>query len=393
MSDIRTSAFLAHALVGLMLCGCGNDTGADDSGPGSSSTSDLSAGPTSEPESSSTTQDTGPSPQSTTGTTGGGTATSDPDTGSSSESGDTGGLVDDGPVGWASVAGRGVRTTTGGAAGRTVTVTTLDELEMYAGAEEPYVIQLSGTITGSVRVRSNKTLEGLPGAELVGGLAIIGEDDGFVSNIIVRDLTVRMDNCPGDGCSSDDAVTVYRAHHIWVDHCDISDGDDGNLDITAESDFVTVSWCRFSYSNDSGGHRFSNLIGASDGATEDQDDLAVTLHHNWWTANVSERMPRVRFGPVHVFNNYYTPTDALYCMRAGFEADLRIENNYFEGVSNPFDAGNTAPSAQVLATGNEFSPMPIPEPDQGDVFDPPYAYSLDAASDVPAVVMAGVGPR
>jgi pectate lyase len=34
----------------------------------------------------------------------------------------------------------------------------------------------------------------------------------------------------------------------WFDHCDISDGSDGNLDITNGSDLVTVSWTQFHYS-------------------------------------------------------------------------------------------------------------------------------------------------
>ena len=131
--------------------------------------------------------------------------------------------------------------------------------------------------------------------------------------------------------------------------------------------------------------------GGSIGASDDADDLRVTLHHNWWTENVTERMPRVRFGPVHVFNNYDSPSDDLYCIRPGHQANLRVENNVFDGASRPFD--NVNDNAAILATGNAFSDSPTNEPSQGDAFEPPYPYELDAAEDVPAIVMAGVGPR
>jgi pectate lyase len=285
-----------------------------------------------------------------------------------------------------------VRTTTGGEGGEVVVVTTLEELVMYAGAEEPYVIQISGTIVGDVTVASNKTIEGLADARVEGSLEIQGDDGSFVSNVIVRNLTIAGVACPGDGCSSTDAVRIYRAHHVWIDHCDISDGDDGNLDITAEADYVTVSWCRFSYSSASGSHRFSNLVGAADESTEDADDLGITFHHNWWADNIAERMPRVRFGDVHVFNNYYTPVGSSYCIRPGVEANLLVENNYFDGQDEPFDT--TDPTASIAATGNVFAPDPVEEPMQGDVFEPPYPYMhvLDDAADVPGIVQAGAGP-
>ena len=369
-----------------LLVACGGDDGAGGEATTGTSAPATDAGPG---PSTSDGTDTGIASTSSSSSTGAG-PTSGSESGSGSSSSSTGGQSSDELIGWASVAGDGVRTTTGGAAGETVMVDNIGDLVLYAEAAEPYVIQLSGTITGEVRPTSNKTLEGLPGATLVGSVVIAGDPGDQIENVIVRNLTIRMENCPGDGCSGDDTVRVYQAHHVWIDHCDISDGDDGNLDITQESDYVTVSWCVFSYSDNTGGHRFSNLIGASDDATEDADDLRITLHHNWWTANVRERMPRVRFGPVHVFNNYYTPDDDGYCIRPGVEADLLVENNYFEGANEPFDTVD--PTASILATGNAFDGSPTDEPAVGDVFDPPYPYDLDDADDVPGIVQAGAGP-
>src|SRR4029077_11166579 len=141
-------------------------------------------------------------------------------------------------------------------------------------------------LTGQFYVGSNKTIIGLCGASLHGHL----EMNGSV-NVIVRNLTIvgfGVGDCALDptydpmiGCSSGlDAVSVYgTAQRIWFDHCDISDGTDGNLDITAGANFVTVSWTKFHYTHrtdNSGsdstgntGHRFSNLVGGNDNSPVD----------------------------------------------------------------------------------------------------------------------------
>lgn len=56
--------------------------------------------------------------------------------------------------------------TTGGARGRTVTVTNVDALIEAADSDEPLIIVISGSISGSakVRVASDKTIVGEPGS-------------------------------------------------------------------------------------------------------------------------------------------------------------------------------------------------------------------------------------
>src|SRR6185503_7659822 len=120
-----------------------------------------------------------------------------------------------------------------------------------------------------------------------------------------RNLKVVGRNCqdaPQDCSAGEDAISVNGgAQHLWFDHLDVSDGSDGNLDITQGSDFVTVSWSKFSYSSmrtdpmaGTSGHRFSNLVGASDTDPSDVNHLNITWHHNWWAQNVNQRMPRTR---------------------------------------------------------------------------------------------------
>ena len=305
-------------------------------------------------------------------------------------------------VGWASVAGMGVTTTTGGAGGTTVTVSTLADLNTNAGGTTARIIQVSGSIAGSVTVGSNKTLVGLCNSEIHGHIQMSGS-----ANVIVRNLRVVGNNCTDNtsDCSAGaDAVTVVNAaHHLWFDHDDISDGSDGNLDITRASDFVTVSWTTFHYSGRrtdpagaSGGHQFSNLIGASDSdASEDTGHLSVTFHHDWWADNVVERMPRVRFGKVHLFDNLYTAAGNDYCIGVGAGANIRDENNVFIGVKNPIDTGSYSNSASILQSIGDLDQMTTGTTQGigGAAFTPSYAYTLDPASGVEAAVKGGAGPQ
>jgi pectate lyase len=226
-------------------------------------------------------------------------------------------------------------------------------------------------------------------------------------NVIVRNLFVVGNDCkdnPDDCSGGEDAITVQQgSHHLWFDHDDISDGSDGNLDITHGSDYVTISWTRFHYSHArvdpagaSGGHRFSNLIGHSDkNSSEDQGHLRITFHHDHWGAHVVERMPRVRFGQVHLFDNLYTTTESDYCVGLGVGASILTENNVFAGVKNPIDSTSYSDSASVVVShGNLYPGSTGSTADKGtSVFKPGYTYTLDPASGVQAAVMAGVGPH
>jgi pectate lyase len=79
------------------------------------------------------------------------------------------------------------------------------------------------------------------------------------------------------------------------------------------------------------------LIGNSDSATEDREHLRVTLHHNLFEDD-GQRMPRVRFGKVHVYNNVYRAdknTNYHSTWGAGIESQIYAENNWFD-MSNIF---------------------------------------------------------
>jgi len=308
------------------------------------------------------------------------------------------------PTGWASVDDLGVPGTTGGEGGEDVEVSTTADLLAAIVGDEPRIIRVSGVL-GAVGQRfeigSNKTVEGLTGAELHGAVRI---DE--VSNIIVRNLKIVGNDCADaeqmeagepDCSSGADAFTIRGgAHHVWVDHCDVSDGSDGNLDVTDQADYVTISWTKFSYSRErSGGHHFSNLIGGGDGATGDAGHLRVTWHHVWWADRARERMPRVRYGQVHVFNSLYTATGNNYCVGVGHYANVLTENNVFIGVADPINVTDYSNSSSIAASrGNLYLGTTGQTGDLGTgVFVPPYEYTLDGTQGLEAAIRSGAGPH
>ena len=297
-----------------------------------------------------------------------------------------------GPIGWASTNDLGQNGTTGGADAAPMVVTTLAALQSAASGTAARVIRISGSISGTVAVGSNKTIIGEAGAVFTGSLSLENS-----VNVIVQNLTVVGLNCTdfADCESGADAVTVNTAHHIWIDHCNISNGSDGNLDVTDRSDYVTISWNKFSYSNNTRIHRYSNIVGGSDTATADAGHLRLTFYNNWWADNVDQRQPRVRFGQVHVFNNLYTSTAASYCLGLGVEANVLMENNVFIGVRNPINSTEFSNAASVVVSrGNLYTNTSGTTADKGTaVFTPPYAYSAVPASAVEAAVRAGAGPH
>ncbi|MUL41186.1 pectate lyase [Streptomonospora sp. PA3] len=279
----------------------------------------------------------------------------------------------DSPMGWASQNGG----TTGGAGGATVSVDTAAELTRAAAAEGAAVIEVHGSIelSGMNDVTSDKTIIGAgSGATVTGG----GLDVDEAHNVVIRNLAFAN--------WDDDAINVQDGStNVWIDHNSFTNGSDGAVDIKRESDFVTVSW------NHVFDHGKSMLLGHSDGHTADDGHLRVTYHHNYFDGSQS-RHPRVRFGEtVHVYNNYYRGNSG-YGVASTMDAGVLVEDNYFENVENPTHVGYAdSDPGRLVARGNVFDDSGRPET-AGSVAEVPYAYSPDAAQDVPAVVTAGAGP-
>jgi pectate lyase len=197
-------------------------------------------------------------------------------------------------------------------------------------------------------VGSNVTIVGVGDDAQISGANIRVRD---AHNVILRNLTFSDaydcfpqwdpgDSATGNWNSAYDNVSLWTSTSVWVDHSTFDDGahpadslpvvfgrpyeiHDGLLDITHGSDLVTASYNKFL------SHDKTMLIGSSDSRTQDRGQHRVTLHHNYWQ-DIGQRAPRVRFGNVHAYNNYYQQTEAgafQYYWGSGKESSLVVENN------------------------------------------------------------------
>ena len=288
--------------------------------------------------------------------------------------------------GWSTQSGG----TGGGSAGTTVTVTSLSALTTAAKASTSQTVRVSGNFTCSadVTVASNKTIVGVGSGS---GLTGCGFKINDVDNVIIRNLKVAKVKA---GNGNGDAIHIDGATHVWVDHNDLSsdttsgtDYYDGLVDITHAADYITVSW---NYEHD---HIKCNLLGHSDSnASEDTGHLRVTYHHNYFR-NCDQRGPRVRFGnPVHVYNNYYY-NSGTYGVASTCNAGVYVERNYFENTPNSVvTATGSSPSGNVKLLNNYLVNSGTPASrNASSVATIPYAYTVDANSNVKSVVTAGAG--
>ncbi|OHB55781.1 MAG: hypothetical protein A2173_05810 [Planctomycetes bacterium RBG_13_44_8b] len=288
--------------------------------------------------------------------------------------------------------------TTGGAGGTIITVDNAADFKTYTEASEPYIIHVSGLIDlapvgGLVNISSDKTIRGIDASPtIIGKLAFVSGS----SNIIIKELTITNPDYSSeyDGISVKDDIT-----NLFITRCTIYDCGDGCLDITNRSDYITVSWCKFYYNDPAPNenHRFVNLIGSTDDPNSgDRGKLRVTMHHNWWSVHCNQRMPRVRFGQVHLYNNYYACTEDSACVCVGNECQIRLENNCFDDISRAWRDyySGSGIRGKIGWNGNVFINTSIPTwapNDYATIFTPPYSYTLDTGSDVKDIVRAYAG--
>ena len=198
----------------------------------------------------------------------------------------------------------------------------------------------------TVHVPSNTSIIGMDNAKLKGVNLVLDLD-----NVIIRNIQFESpydyfpswdpnDGPEGNWNSQYDSISIKGGTHIWIDHSSFQDGPetvekyfgrkyehrDGLVDITNEADYVTISYSTFE------NHNKTMLIGSSDSKISDEGKLHVTLHHNYFH-DVVQRLPRVRFGQVHVYNNYFASDTTngeyayAYALGVGKNSQIYAKNN------------------------------------------------------------------
>lgn len=280
--------------------------------------------------------------------------------------------------------------TTGGSGGTTTTVTTVSAFTTAVGSASPMVVLFSnplnvGAFSG---IKNNKTIIGLgTNATLLGDLQLFK-----VTNVVVQNVFFTNPSEVGDA----DGITMQCGQHIWIDHCTFYDTGDGALDLTHACDFDTVSYSKFYYTTNTG-HDFVNLVGHSDNnAAEDTGKLHITFHHNWWSTLCVERMPRVRFGRIHSYNNYFNAPGNNYCIRASITSEVLVVKNVFENVDTPYEyfassSGTGSQIGKIFASSNAFINCTGTGTFSDTVFTPPYAFTMDETNLVAGIVTNNAG--
>ncbi len=298
----------------------------------------------------------------------------------------------------------------------------------------PMSIRIIGNITDpSVLTKGDIYLDTVTAGMTVEGIGSDATFNGFglvlknCVNVEVRNLGFMNCNSEeGDNCGLQQGNS-----YCWVHNCDFFYGDagsdadqvkgDGALD-TKKSHNITHSYNHFI---DNGK---CNLQGANSSDTSNY----ITYHHNWYDHSDS-RHPRVRVATVHVYNNYYDG-NAKYGIGSTTGSDVFVENNYFRncyepmlissqgsegglvlsgetggmikaygnviigaGKFVPYSENNTDFDAYVASSRNEQVPSSVASKSGGNTYNnfdtasDMYKYSVDAAEDVPAKVMANAG--
>jgi pectate lyase len=313
-------------------------------------------------------------------------------------------------IGYAAVSGDSVTKTTGGAGGDTVKISTLSALQSWADSREknttPEVVLIQGKISSDTTVTitiKNGANISIVGQGTTGELEHVGLNIRDYSNVIVRYLTIHEVLYP------DDALTLDDVRHGWVDHCELyskigvgitMDTYDGLLDIKKGSCYITISWCHLH------DHMKCSLIGHTDNANQREEDgqITVTYHHNWFN-RTSGRNPSLRFGAVHMFNNYY---DSIfdYGLAARDSAHAKVENCHYNRVRLPMATNKFQDTSSsnydkypgfICESGNIFTDSCGADSilqsgcDYWTSQTLPYSYDLDEVSTVEATVKAYTG--
>ncbi|XP_009599825.1 probable pectate lyase P59 isoform X1 [Nicotiana tomentosiformis] len=156
----------------------------------------------------------------------------------------------------------------------------------------------------------------------------------YIKNVIIHGLHIH-DIVEGSGgmvrdavdhigirtVSDGDGISIFGASNIWIDHVSMRKCYDGIIDAVEGSTAITISNGHFT------DHNEVMLFGASDSSSIDQV-MQITLAFNHFGKRLVQRMPRCRWGYIHVVNNDYTHWN-MYAIGGSMHPTIITQGNRF----------------------------------------------------------------
>ncbi|KAL6583704.1 hypothetical protein OROMI_002993 [Orobanche minor] len=190
-------------------------------------------------------------------------------------------------------------------------------------------------------INSFKTIDGRGSSVHIIGAGLTVQ---YVTNVIVHGLHIHDSVPTGNAMvrssethfgfrtmADGDAISIFGASHVWVDHCSLSNCRDGLIDAVQGSTAITISNNYFTHHNE------VILLGASDNHIEDKN-MQVTIAFNHFGEGLIQRMPRnyahrCRLGFFHVVNNYYTHWE-MYAIGGSANSTILCQANIFDAPAD-----------------------------------------------------------
>ncbi|KAG9140181.1 hypothetical protein Leryth_015798, partial [Lithospermum erythrorhizon] len=185
------------------------------------------------------------------------------------------------------------------------------------------------TLQEELLINSNKTIDGRGVTVRIAygaGLTIQSVQNVIIHNIRIHDIVSK----PGGlrTISDGDGISIFTGSKIWIDHVSFARCADGLVDAIMASTAITISNCKFNHHND------VMLLGADDSYSADEI-MQVTVAFNRFGRNLIQRMPRCRYGFVHVVNNDYNHWEK-YAIGGSAHPTIVSQGNRFRASNDAF---------------------------------------------------------
>ncbi len=234
--------------------------------------------------------------------------------------------------------------TPGGRGGRVIEVTTLDDagpgsLRAALEAQGPRIVVFR--VGGSLALRTPILIRS-PFVTIAGqtapGDGILVRDTNLrvrTHDVVIRYLRCRVGGNRGVPSNRQDGIAIENdedtrdTHHVVLDHCSVSWGQDENFGVSGVHD-VTIQWCigaeglRRGY-HDKGDHSMGMILG--------NHCDRISVHHNLLMSNGS-RNPRIQGGLHDVVNNVVYNFGGIMAMLSRGPRVNMVGNWYQAGPSS-----------------------------------------------------------